>query len=137
MLFCVSLLSLLLLATANSLTEVFRWPGGKPPVAWPNLTWEAEYSRLAVTVIGIKVWADSIYLTAPRWHGNIGSRHCQIIRKCMEVIVTLSMLEFYPAPPLDHHCLSPHPSGENNCQELQTSKLPPQSFPVLGAAETG
>ena len=69
-LFCVSILSLLLLATVNSLTEVFRWPGGKPPVAWPNLTWEAEYSRLAVTVIGIKVWADNIYLTAPRWHGN-------------------------------------------------------------------
>ena len=37
------------------------------------------------------------------------------------VIVTLSMLEFYPAQPLDHHCLSPHPSGENNIQELGTN----------------
>ena len=54
----------------SGLTEVYRWPGGRPQVAWPNNTWAELYSGLELTVIGIKVWADHIYLTAPRWNGN-------------------------------------------------------------------
>ena len=70
MLSSVCLFSLLL--SVSGLTEVYRWPGGRPQVAWPNSTWAEQYGRLKVTVIGLKVWADKIYLTAPRWHGNVG-----------------------------------------------------------------
>ena len=61
-----------LLVSVSGLTEVYRWPGGRPQVAWPNSTWAELYSRLEVTVIGVKVWADKIYVTAPRWNGNVG-----------------------------------------------------------------
>ena len=66
-------LPLLLSGPVAALTEVYSWPGGRAQVAWPNNTWADLYGRRAVTVIGIKVWADNIYLTAPRWHGNVGS----------------------------------------------------------------
>ena len=67
---CLCLVPLLLSLPVSGLTEVYRWPGGRPQVAWPNNTWAELYSGLELTVIGIKVWADHIYLTAPRWNGN-------------------------------------------------------------------
>ena len=76
MLGSLSAVSLLLtgLGPVSGLTKVYRWPGGRgrPKVAWPNSTWAERYGKLEVTVIGIKVWADNIYITAPRWNGNVG-----------------------------------------------------------------
>ena len=69
------LLLLLLLVcgavTPQALTEVYRWKGGEVEVAWPNTSWARRYGQLSLSVIGIKVWRDKIYLTAPRWHGNV------------------------------------------------------------------
>ena len=74
MLVSVSVCLVSLLLSVSGLSEVYRWPGGRgrPRVAWPNSSWAEQYGRLEVTVIGIKVWADNIYLTAPRWNGNVG-----------------------------------------------------------------
>ena len=53
-----------------SLAEVYSWPGGRVEVDWPNNTWARRYGQLSISVIGIKVWKDKIFLTAPRWHGQ-------------------------------------------------------------------
>ena len=49
---------------------VFQWPNGKVQVAWPNSTWFRQHGGKSVSVIGIKIWADKIYVTVPRWYGN-------------------------------------------------------------------
>ena len=115
------LLSLLLSSPelVSPLSEVYRWPGGRVQVAWPNNTWAELYGSLAVTVIGIKVWADNIYLTAPRWHGNVVclSQSEEKIRNInVKVTAILSMLESCHGSAPELHCPSPHPSGENISQ---------------------
>ena len=63
------------------LTEVYSWPEGKVEVDWPNTTWARRYGQLDITVIGIKVWRDKIFVTAPRWLGQLSVRNSPLIAK--------------------------------------------------------
>ena len=115
----LSVLPLLLSGPVAALTEVYSWPGGRAQVDWPNSTWADLYGRRAVTVIGIKVWADKIYLTAPRWHGNVGclSQSDSRVRNKKIYLVFSKREEINNTRNIEYYC-------EGNSHPLNVGVLP-------------
>lgn len=79
----------LLLATgtqqANNATEVYSW--ASLDYDWPNASMKADYEKSGKFVVnnniivGIKLYHDEVYVTAPRWYSGVPSTLNRIIMK--------------------------------------------------------